>query len=62
MKTELKTQKETLETITKSLEDQAKIIDELVESRASPSRHEADSDGTSQDGAVQVHPLNPFSS
>jgi hypothetical protein len=57
MKAELKNQKEALETISKSLEDQAKIIDELVESsRSSPSHPEADSDGTSRDGAPKSTP------
>jgi hypothetical protein len=62
MKAELKTQKEALETINKSLEDQAKIIDELVESRSSLSCPKAGSHGTSQDTAVKDHPLNSFSS
>lgn len=60
MKAELKTQKEALETINKSLEDQAKVIHELVASRSSPSCSKAVSDGTSQDAAVKDQPSFSF--
>jgi hypothetical protein len=56
MKAELKTQKEALETINRLLEDQAKIIDELVQSGSNLNCPKAGSDETSQDGAVKDHP------
>jgi hypothetical protein len=56
MKAELKTQKEALETINRSLEDQAKVIDELVESRSRPDCLKEGPDETSQDAAVKDRP------